>query len=321
LVTTEAVDENGTVGDVIMNSIERMVDDDTSVQSRQGLVGESSLAEQILLPFQTIVERLGAANNTEPMKRLLAHVTGYLTQTEVNDGQTVDTADDRVVLSNPRFIPLTTIVLDFVAQLLDLPEGQQTCYFNILQNDIDGFLTGRNFATMVRLIQAVENAPGADTLESFIIRALDPQATEAEREIFGPAVVIMGALLQAQIDVDDMESIMTYLSLALDPSRTDSRMIVSTFDNMLTRDSEDVLLSAIRNLLNRDILENDRAPIQELASTFIDVSSVDTSNMCEARDELSLDEAAELVDTVVTFMEDDQEGLGAIYELLGMRRR
>jgi hypothetical protein len=321
LVTTEAVDENGTVGDVIMNSIERMVDDDGSVQSRQGLVSGSSLAEQILQPFQTIVERLGAADNTEPMKRLLEHVTGYLTETEVDDGQTVDTADDRVVLSNPRFIPLTTIVLDFVAQLLELPDGQQTCYFNILQNDIDGFLTGRNFATMVRLIQAIENAPGASTLESFLIRALDPQATDADREIFGPAVVIMGGLLQAQIDVNDMESIMTYLSLALDPNRTDSRMIVSTFDNMLTRDSEDVLLSAIRNLLNRDILETGKAPLQELGSTFIDVASVDTSNSCEPRDELSLDEAAELVDTVVTFMEDDQEGLGAIYELLGMRRR
>jgi hypothetical protein len=118
-----------------------------------------------------------------------------------------------------------------------------------------------------------------------------------------------------------MESVMTYFSLALDPGRTDSRMMVSTFDNMLTRDSEDVLLSAMRNLLNREILENSKAPIQELASTFLDVASVDTSNMCETRDELSLDEAAELVDTVVTFMQDDQEGLGAIYELLGMRRR
>lgn len=321
LVTTQAVDENGTVGDVIMNSVERMVDDDASVQSRRGLVPNSSLAEQILLPFQTIIERLVAANNTEPMKRLLKHVTGYLTQTQVDDGHTVNTADDRVVLSNPRLIPLTTILLDFIAQLLELPDGQQTCYFNILQNDIDGFLTGRNFATMVRLIQAVENAPGASTLESFIIRALDPAAMDADREIFGPAVVIMGGLLQAQIDVDDMESIMTYLSLALDPGRTDSRMIVNTFDNMLTRDHEDVLLSAIRNMLNRDILESSKAPIQELASTFIDVASVDTSNMCETRDELSLDEAAELVDTVVTFMQDDQEGLGAIYELLGMRRR
>jgi hypothetical protein len=174
---------------------------------------------------------------------------------------------------------------------------------------------------MVRLIQAVENAPGSSALESFIIRALDPVTTDADREIFGPAVVIMGALLQAQIDVNDMESVMTYFSLALDPGRTDSRMMVSTFDNMLTRDSEDVLLSAMRNLLNREILENSKAPIQELASTFLDVASVDTSNMCETRDELSLDEAAELVDTVVTFMQDDQEGLGAIYELLGMRRR
>ncbi len=321
LVTTEAVDQNGSVGDVIMNSVERMVDDDGLVRDRHGNELQSSLAQELVIPFQTIVERLNAGQNTDAMKRLLDHVTGYLTATEVDDNQTVDPADDRVVLSNKRFMPLTTITLDFLAQLLDLPQGQQTCYFDILQNDIDGFLTGRNFATMVRLIKAIDTAAGADILESFLIRALDPEATDGEREIFGPVVVLMGSLFQAPIDVNDMESIMTYFSKAMDPNRTNSRIMVSTFDNMLSRDSEDVVLTAIRNLLNRELLESRNAPIQELASTFVDVASIDTDNMCVARDELTLDEAAELVDTVVAFMQDEQEGLGAIYELLGMRRQ
>ncbi len=321
LVTTEAVDQNGSVGDVIMNSVERMVDDDGLVRDRHGNQLQTSLAQELVVPFQTIVDRLNAGQNTDAMKRLLDHVTGYLTATEVDDNQTVDPEDDRVVLSNKRFMPLTTITLDFLAQLLDLPEGQQTCYFDILQNDIDGFLTGRNFATMVRLIKAVDTAAGAATLESFLIRALNPEATDGDREIFGPVVVLMGSLFQAPIDVDDMESIMTYFSKAMDPSRTNSRIMVSTFDNMLTRDSEDVVLTAIRNLLSRELLESGNAPIQELASTFVDVASIDTDNMCVARDELTLGEAAELVDTVVTFMQDEQEGLGAIYELLGMRRQ
>lgn len=321
LVTTQAVDQSGTVGDVIMNSVERMVDDDGSVQDRHGVQHNGSLAEQLVIPFQTIVDRLNAANSTEPMDRLLSHVTDYLTETRVDDAQSADPADDRVVLSNLRFMPLTTILLDFVAQLLDLPEGQQTCYFNILQNDMNGFLTGRNFATMVRLIQALENAPGATTLENFAIRALDPMTTDDGREIFGPTVVLLGALLQAQVDIEDMESIMTYFSQAMDPGRTNNRIMVSTFDNMLTRDTEDVLLKAVRNLMNQELLVSEKAPIQELSATFVDVASIDSDNMCEARDELSLDEATELVDTVVTFMQDEQEGLGAIYELLGMRRR
>ena len=210
LVTTEAVDQNGTVGDVIMNSVERMVDDDGTVRDRHGNQLQSSLAEELVIPFKTIVDRLHAGQSTEPMTRLLDHVTGYLTRTQVDDNQTVDPADDRVVLSNKRFMPLTTIALDFAAQLLDLPEGQQTCYFDILQNDIDGFLTGRSLTTMVRLIKAIDTAAGADVLESFLIRALDPQTNEEEREIFGPMVVLMGSLFQAQIDVRDMESIMTY---------------------------------------------------------------------------------------------------------------
>ena len=114
---------------------------------------------------------------------------------------------------------------------------------------------------------------------------------------------------------------MTYFPKAMDPSRTNSRIMVSTFDNMLSRDSEDVVLTAIRNLVNRDLLEGRKSPIQELASTFVDVASIDTDNMCVARDELTLGDAAELVDTVVAFMQDEQEGLGAIYELLGMRRQ
>ena len=112
---------------------------------------------------------------------------------------------------------------------------------------------------------------------------------------------------------------MAYLSHAMDPSRTNGRLLVSTFDNLIERDANDVLLTATRNLVNRSLLPSQNAPIQELASTFMDVASIDTDNICEMREELSITEAAELVDAVVQFMNDDENGLGAVYELLGMR--
>jgi hypothetical protein len=321
LVSVEAVPGQGPVANVIMDSVERMVDDDQNIGGRLGSIENSSYALQLVEPYQTIVTRLNRGQATAPLERLLAHFMGYLSQTYVDDLGTASPSDDVIRLQNKRFIPLTTIVLDFLSDLLELEETDKTCYFDLIQDSLDSFLNGRNFATTIRLIKTIEDAPSGYVLEDLAQRMLNPTPAEDTREVYGPLTQIVSAYLQTSIASKDVDALVDYLSEVIDPAELRGRELIATMDTMLARDHDDVLISILRNITSSTGPAGPEAPISQIADAFSSVSSIDTANMCSERETLELDDAVELVETIAHFVRNDDSGLGAIYRLVGMRER
>ena len=117
---------------------------------------------------------------------------GYVSQTYADD---MGTADLRRCdpASEQAFHPLTTMVLDFLSDLLDLPEDDKICYFDLIRGSMDGFLDGRNFITTDRPRSSIEDAPSGSVLEDLAQRVLDPTPPPGTREVYGPLTQLLSA--------------------------------------------------------------------------------------------------------------------------------
>ena len=140
--------------------------------TRQGLQVIARLAWNCL-SIRKMMGNVSANNGGTALSNLWVHITSYVRETEVDDANTVDPIDDRIILSNRRFIPLTT-VLDLLTDVVSLEDSARTCYFDAIQSELDDVLTGREFATLMRLVQSLANSENGAKLEQWMGRVLTP---------------------------------------------------------------------------------------------------------------------------------------------------
>ena len=108
------------------------------------------------------------------------------------------------------FLPLTTVVLDLLTDVVDLEEEARTCYFDAIQAEMDSVLTGREFATLMRLVQSLANSTDGAKLEAWMARVLTPlpetigSAGEV-LDIHAELISMVAGFLQAPISSEDID--------------------------------------------------------------------------------------------------------------------
>ena len=200
-----------------------------------------------------------------------------------------------------------------------LPESSKECYFDQIQGTINSFLDGRNFATLIRLIKSIEDAPSGYVIEDFAKRALNPIQEPGTTDIYSPLVQLLSAYLQTSVTSTDINALIGYLAEVVDPSELRGRDLVETMNTIIASDTDEVMISALRNLTQSHGPAGAETPLSQLMDAFTDVSSIDTGSMCMKREAMTLSEAVELVETIAQFVRNNDTGLGSIYRLVGMR--
>ena len=325
LVETPSVDGNGSAADVIVDSIERVVNDDANVMTRQGLEVDSSLGLEMVYSVRKMMANVSTNNGGPALTDLWEHVTSYVRETEVDDGGTVDPADDRIILSNRRFLPLTTVVLDLLTDVVDLEESARTCYFDSIQQEMDSVLTGREFATLMRLVQSLANSTDGAKLEAWMARVLTPlpdtlSASGELLDIHAELISMVAGLLQAPISSDDIDEFLVLGSDLLDPEEIQLRELILAFDTLLASDEADQLQTLLRNLVHnpQHLAE---APILGLLDVATSIAELDTDSQCSARIAWSAEDLQDFMQTLYNYVADQESGLPAIIRILELRRR
>ena len=139
--------------------------------------------------------------------------------------------------------------------------------------------------------------------------------------MYGPLTQLLSAYLQVSVANQDVDALVDYFADIIDPNELRGQELIAMMDTMLARDEQNVLLTTLRNVTTSQGPAGLNPPISQLADAFFDVSSIDTSRMCERRETLELEDAVDLVESLAQFVRNDDSGLGAIYRLVGMRER
>jgi hypothetical protein len=113
-----------------------------------------------------------------------------------------------------------------------------------------------------------------------------------------------------------------WLGQVADQRRGDGAEIVTLVDRILTSDERGTMLAIAENFLSPAPLDPSETGIEVYADIFDSVTDVTSERMCVLDQDVrfTVDEAETTVSGIVEFMQDDAQGLGAIYGLIGRRR-
>jgi hypothetical protein len=309
LVTVPASDGDGTLADVMIDSIARAVEMGT-VETRTGAVADTSLALETLEGLHTLVIRLEAADGADDLRRLLEWTTSHLRETRVVSG--------KEQLKNPNLRPLLGMLLDVAEDAGDLPHAQYLCYMDEFQQGTSDFLLGRDFATFIRLGELLETSASGPAMEDWLTSALRPQPDAPETELYGPLMQLAVAALGSDFADADLGGLLRWLAAVSDQRHGDARELVGILDDILASDENQAMLNIGRSLLAPGPLESGERPISTMADTFIDVAEVNPSDMCgPTRTEITAADMEDVLAPIVSFLQDDEGGIGAVWRLVG----
>ena len=280
-----------------------------TVNTRLAPVAGSSIATELLKVARTISARVEAANAQGAVSALARFGTQYLTKTTTLPG-------GRRVLAHPNTRMLIAVGLDAFADLSALPATEQACYIDYFQRESAAFLTGRNFATLVRLAKQAIASPNAAVVEDWLVSFLRGNPGGGA-EVYGPILQLTAAATSAQIAGDDLADVASWLQNVAKDNQSTALTTLRALDDMVQSDTNGAMVQILRNLVNPGPAEGGAAPVTVFGSVFGDVASVDTGNACEMRQVMTVPVLEYAVKSLSEFLLDDENGITSIWKLVG----
>ncbi|MGE5185471.1 MAG: hypothetical protein ACM31C_25580 [Acidobacteriota bacterium] len=280
-----------------------------TVSTRLGPVTNSSIASELLKAARTTASRVQAANAGTDVSEVVGFATKYLTETTTLPG-------GRRVLAHPNMRMLFAVGLQAFADLSNLSPADQSCYIDQFQQTSEQYLTGRNFATLVRLANQVLTSPNAAPVESWLVSLLRANAT-GPTEAYRPILQLTAAAASAQVASDDLSTIASWLQLVAKDNQSTAMTTLAALDDMVQSDTNQTTLQIMRNLVGPGPAAGGVPPVSVFASTFGDVASVDTGNSCAMRSVITVPILEHVVTSLSDFLLDDTNGITSIWKLVG----
>lgn len=316
MVSIRAEGRDGdTLADVMMDSLAFVVDGSRTVRTRGGMVTDTSHARELLLSLRTLVDRLRTSPTGRPaFDRMVDHLTGYLVRRTSVGG--------REVLANRDLVPLAQILTQVARDATDRPRAEYQCWLGELQSGVDDFLTGRDLADVVRLAKALDGNADGEHVQAWLRTFLQPRPDAPDEELYGPTLQVVGGVLGSDLTGERAAPMLRWLGQVADQRRGDGAEIVSLIDRILASDERGAMLGIARNFLSPAPLDPSETGVEVYADIFDSVTDVTSERMCVASPDVrfTVEDAHTTVSGIVEFMQDDAQGLGAVYGLIGRRR-
>ena len=313
LVTVEAVDGEGTLADTMVDSIEVLARDGVEVRTRTRTVGDTSLVVQLLYPIREMMVKLNEAEAQESLCDIMSFATGYLTRTRMEAGE--------LRLEHRNLIPLMAVLLQTASDALDLPREDYLCYVDELQQGGVEALTGRDFATLVRLLDLLRSSEHGPILEEWIVSLLNANPGPDDPDVYGPLVQVGSEVLDSPIEGDDLTNVLSFLGHAADARRNDAADLIQIVDQLFITDEDDAIQQIVSNLIEPGPLPSMEEPLCTFTDTFSSTAAIEAENMCVADGEVSVEVAdmEELIDSMACFL-GEGGGMDRVYALVGQAR-
>ncbi|HEX5061359.1 MAG TPA: hypothetical protein VFV99_18455, partial [Kofleriaceae bacterium] len=247
-----------------------------TVNTRLGPVANSSIATELLKTMRTISSRIEAANASNALSTVVRFVTQYLTDTTTLPG-------GRRVLSHPNIRLMAAVSLQAFADMSAITPAQQACYIDYFQQQSADYLTGRNFATLVRLAKHVTTSQNAGPVEQWLLSLLRANPTD-RIEAYRPILQFSAAAASTKVADDDLQNVASWAQSLAKNNQSTALSTLIALDDMVQSDSNGAMVQIMRNMVAPGPATDNAAPISVFASTLGDVASIDSVNSCQARD-------------------------------------
>lgn len=279
-----------------------------TVSTRLGPVANSAIATELLQVARTISTRLVAANAGGALSTVVGFVTHYLTDitTDING---------RRVLSHPNMRMMFAVGLQAFSDLSNLSPAAQSCYIDQFESESASYLTGRNFATLVRIAKQVITSPNAAPVEAYLSSLLRANPT-GHIEAYRPILQLTAAAASAQIASDDLHSIASWLQVVAKGNQSTAQQTLDSLDDMIQSDTNGAMLQVMRNLVEPGPADG-KPPVSVFAATFGDVAAVDTGNACALGKVITVPNLEHVVTSLSDFLLDETNGITTIWKLVG----
>jgi len=243
-----------------------------TVNARLAPVANSSIATEVLKAVRTTCARVDAANAEAALSAVVRFGTQYLTETTTLPG-------GRRVLAHPNVRLQLAVGLEAFADLSALPPTQQACYVGHFQRTSAAFLTGRTFATLVRLARHVIGSPNAATVEDWLVSLLRGNPN-GPHEAYRPLLQLTAAAASADVAGDDLSTVASWLGGVAKDNQSTAMTTLVALDDMVQSDRNGAMVQILRNLVGPGPASDGAAPVSVFAATLGDVASIDTGNSC-----------------------------------------
>jgi hypothetical protein len=293
---------------LVMDTIEYVVQEGP-VHLRNGKTVTSSLAVEILRALGRVSARVGTQGAAyDALERMLDFARQYLAST---------TSGSKRVLVHPNLRLLLAVGLQAAADLADVPAASYGCLIDGWEQQANQFLTGRDFATLVRLGKQLATSPNARGLESWVVALLRGDPTTPAADSYGPILQLVASAASADVAGDDLDQLLKWLKAVAADNRDQALELVTTLDDLLTQDRDGSMLQIARNAVAPGTIASGESPMQVYADVFSDVSRVDGENACMVGGAVTLARLEQAVGAVHDFLVDEKGGITTIWKLVG----
>lgn len=274
------------------------------------VVASSSIAAELLKAGKTMATRLRAAGADQNLSHAMGLVLDRITNTTTRP-------DNSRAMSNPNLRVLAVAWLQVARDAADLSDAQYQCYLDAGEHNAVDALTGRNFATLVRVFAQLDVSPNASALTAWVVGMLRGKPADPTTEVYGPLLQLLAAAAASDVSSHDLGKVAHWASAVAARNTTSARGIVSTFDDLLTSDHDDVTLQLARNAVGPGPIASQEAPALTFGRTFADVARIDRATQCTADPVVTPGRLETAVRAAADFFGDDINGISSIWRLIG----
>jgi hypothetical protein len=280
-----------------------------TVSTRTGPVANSSIAGELLKVARTASARITAAHAGPAVSAVVDFATHYLTETTTLPG-------GQRVLAYPNLRLLLAVGLEASSDLAALSPAAQACYIDDFEQSSARYLTGRNFATLVRLARQLGTSPNAAPVEAWLVSLLRGNPS-GPVEAYRPILQLTAAIASADLAHDDLANVASWLQTVAGENQSTALTTLAALDDMVQSDTHGAMIQILRNLVAPGPAADGAPPVSVFADTLGDVASVDTGNACALRPQLTVPMLDHVITALSDFLLDDTNGIASIWKLVG----
>src|SRR6185369_6146311 len=154
----------------------------------------------------------------------------------------------RRVLAHPNMRLLIAVGLQAFADLSALPPAQQACYIDQFQQQSNDYLTGRNFATLVRIARQAVTSSNAPPVEAWLVSLLrgNPQG---KVEAYRPLLQFAAASVSTKVADGDLKNVASWLQSVAKNNQSTALTTLNALDDMVQSDGSGAMIQIMRNLV------------------------------------------------------------------------
>lgn len=312
LVGIPAVDGQGSLADVLIDSITRLLEDRLVINTVAGNV-RTSLAAELVLALEEVSAQSEVAGASEELDRVTSHLTSYLTRTV--------SVDDRLQLRDSSLVPLLVSSLEFLTEAANLSSAQYQCYLDEYQGELAGWIESPAMASLLRVALAAKREGLADPVEAFGVGLLRPVRGDVAIAPFREILRVAAELVQSPSEFDGAGDLANAASAMLDPDVVGTGLIPA-LDALLIADEREVLMRIVSGALGPGNTPGRTAPANRLYDVAENYARIDEENACVLGEFAtpSPEELGATVESTVRFLRDPDSLLHIMLDLLRKRR-